>query len=331
MVVSAANRGKFILIVMLITIISKFFGFFRDMVLAFFFGAGNITDAYIVSLTIPEFLFILVMQTIAIGFIPIYTDIMHKQNKQQANFFAGNVISLSLVLFCFLLLIVFLFAKQIVFIFASGFNAETVSLAITFIKITVLAMFFRILISVFSAVLQANDRFSFPAAIGIPFDIIIILFVFIAYKTNYILLVWGVVIAAFVQFLFLVPSIIKEKIKFKFSKNFISDSNIIKMIKLFLPVAIGVGAHQINVLVDKTLASSFVGGISALNYANKVNNVIENIVILSLATVMFPTFSKYISQNNIKLFLQSLIKSINIVILLMLPCMAIFFNFSEEN
>ena len=45
------------LVLMLIILTSKITGFFRDIVLAQTFGAGEITDAYLTALNIPVVLF----------------------------------------------------------------------------------------------------------------------------------------------------------------------------------------------------------------------------------------------------------------------------------
>lgn len=326
----AAAKGKIIIWVMLITILSKCFGFGRDVVLAHFFGAGDITDAYFVSQTIPEFLFSLVVQTIGIGFIPIYVEILHKQSKQSSNHFATQVLFGAWLLCVGLVVFVHLFTAQIVHVFAANFSLQAAHTAITFVRISVLAMFFRISTSVVSACLQANNEFIFPAAIGLPFDIVVISSVVIASFTTPILLAWGLVAAAATQIIFLLPIALK-KIKFQFHRLFpLLTPNLKKMAFLFLPVALGVSANQINILVDRTLASAVQGGISALNYATKTNNVVENIIILSLAMVMFPTFSTYASQKNFNAFITSVTKSLNIVMFTMIPCSMLFILFAPN-
>ena len=78
------NKKRVLSTVMLITLASKCLGFLRDVVLAYYFGAGTATDAYFVAQTIPEFLFSLVVQAIAIGFIPIYAEILHNEGRERA-------------------------------------------------------------------------------------------------------------------------------------------------------------------------------------------------------------------------------------------------------
>ncbi len=326
----ANAKGKIIIWVMLITILSKCFGFGRDVTLAHFFGAGNITDAYFISQTIPEFLFSVVVQTINIGFIPVYIDILNKQSRSNANHFAAQVLFSAWILCIGLVVFIHLFAPQIVHIFAANFSPQTAHMAAVFVRITVLAMFFRITTWILSACLQANNEFVFPAAIGLPLDVIIIISVVVGFYTTPAMLAWGVVAAAATQILFLLPVLLK-KIQLQFRPLFpLLTPNLKRMALLFLPVGLGVSANQINILIDRTLASATQGGISALNYANKTNNVVENIIILSLAMVMFPTFATYFSQKNFKAFITSVTKSLNIVIFTMLPCSVLFILFAPN-
>ena len=325
-----ANRTKQVSVVMIITVISKVLGFFRDIVLARYFGAGAVTDAYFVAQTIPESLFSLVVQAISIGFIPIYTQLLHSNGEKQANRFVDSILKLSLILCVFLVAFVNLFPKIIITIFASGFDSETTEYAITFVRISVFAMFFRITVAIYTAYLQSNEQFTIPAFNGVILDVVSIITIIIAFYTKSIILVWGIIGASCIQFLALFPSVRKLKPMMNFSLKNIYNDEVKQMLLLFIPVAIGVGANQLNVIADRTMSSSIQGAISSLNYANKVDNVLENIIILSLATVMFPTFSKNIAANNIEGFKRNVSKSIDVVSFTMLPCSAFAMLFSTE-
>ena len=77
----AKSIAKNTLFIACLTMISKILGFVRDAILAFFYGADGISDAYLVAQTIPEFAFSLVIQAIAVGYIPIYTETVKKKRK----------------------------------------------------------------------------------------------------------------------------------------------------------------------------------------------------------------------------------------------------------
>ena len=324
------NKGKTVTSVMVITVISKCLGFSRDMILAYYFGSNLITDAYLISQTIPESLFSLVVQAIGIGLIPIYTDIFHHDGEERANRFVDNVLLMCWLLTICLVVFVYLFPNRIVKIFAHGFSQDALRLAIKYVRITVFAMFFKISSSVFSSFLQAKDIFVLTALNGIVLDIVVIVSIILAFYIDDSILAWGIVFSAIAQMILLLPFVLKNKSTFSFKTFSFHDKNLLKIVKLFIPVMLGVGVSQVNLLIDRTLASTVSGGVSALNYANKVGLVFENIIILSLATVMFPSFAKYISQENFKKFSDSVYKSLEIVFITMIPCMLFLMFFSDE-
>lgn len=83
---------------------------------------------------------------------------------------------------------------------------------------------------------------------------------------------------------------------------------------------IGVAVNQINAMVDRTLASTLVeGSISALNYANKLNGFVLTLFITSVALVIYPLLSRLSSEDNTRKFTESVVTSINSVVLLVMP------------
>ncbi len=72
---------KTALIVMIVTILSKILGFGREMVLSYVYGASAISDAYLISQTIPAVIFSFVSVGIATGYIPLYSRILSEHGK----------------------------------------------------------------------------------------------------------------------------------------------------------------------------------------------------------------------------------------------------------
>ncbi|WDC84192.1 hypothetical protein PL321_18410 [Caloramator sp. mosi_1] len=64
---------------MIITVLSKILGFAREVTLSYFYGANNITDAYLISLTIPSVIFAFLGVALGTGFIPIFNEIKVKK------------------------------------------------------------------------------------------------------------------------------------------------------------------------------------------------------------------------------------------------------------
>jgi len=213
-----------------------------------------------------------------------------------------------------------LFTTPIVKLFASGFEGETLELAVSFTRISIVGIFFTSAIYVFSGYLQLKNNFSIPAVMGIPLNLVIIISIVLSAKIdNVAILLVGTVIAMGVQMLLLVPFVLKKGYRYKLVID-INDQYLKSMIYLSIPVILGISVNQINVLVDRTIASQIaIGGISALTYANRLNLFIQGIFVMSLATVMYPVISKMAAENNIKGLKKSLLETIGSVNLLVIP------------
>ena len=118
---------KTALIVMIVTILSKILGFGREMVLSYVYGASAISDAYLISQTIPAVIFSFVSVGIATGYIPLYSRILSEHGKIEANRYTNNLINALLLLASAIVFIVLLFTQPIVKTFASGFTCISVN------------------------------------------------------------------------------------------------------------------------------------------------------------------------------------------------------------
>ena len=128
---------------------------------------------------------------------------------------------------------------------------------------------------------------------------IAILSVALSSVTNVYVLLIGTLVARAAELLFMVP--FAKRKGFRFQTVFdLKDDNLHQMIHIAVPVIIGTSADQINVLVDRTLASEIAGGISALNYASRLAGFVQGLFVLSISSVMYPMISKMASEHNMK-------------------------------
>lgn len=310
---------KTALIIMLITIFSKVLGFTREISLSYFYGASNISDAYLISLTIPMTIFSFIGTGISTCYVPIYSDIEQNIGLKQAYKFTNNLINILMLISTFFILFALFFTEPIVKIFASGFQGETLALAILFTRISLVGIYFSALTYVFSSFLRMKKNFIMPAFIGVPFNLVSILAMALSVKYNILILAIGSVLAIAFQLVLLIPGAIKKGYRYSLTFD-IKDTHIKKALYLSIPVMFGVSINQINVLVDRTIASQIaVGGISALTYANRLNWFVQGVIVTSIATVMYPTISKLVVNENFNGLKKVLSESIIAISLLVLP------------
>ena len=100
-------------LVMIVTILSKFLGFGREVVLSYVYGASALTDAYLISKTIPMTIFSFISTGIATGFIPMYSRILNSNGQHSANQFTSNLSNTLLLLASAIIVIVLVFTQPV--------------------------------------------------------------------------------------------------------------------------------------------------------------------------------------------------------------------------
>lgn len=317
-------------LVMIITVVSKLLGFGREIVMSYMYGASAITDAFIVSQTIPVSIFSFVGIGIATGFVPMYSRILKEHGKAEVHRFTSNVINALLLLASVIVFVVFIFAEPITRVFAVGFSGEVLKLASEFAQITVFGVYITALLYVFTAYLRLNGSFVVPALMGLPTNVIIICSLLLSSRTSVYVLVVGSVLASGAHLALLIPSIRKTGYRHGAILK-VKDVHIKTMVVTAIPVIIGDSINQINSLIDRTIASNIVvGGISALNYANRINGFVHSLFVVSITTVIYPVISKIAAAGKTDSFRGAIAEALSMVNLLVVPATLGAMVFSEE-
>ncbi len=310
---------KTALLLMIITVISKIVGFGREITLSYFYGASDISDAFLISLTIPSVIFSFIGTGISTGYIPLYSKIEEKYGEEEGKRYTNNLVNILLVLCTGIIIFGLLFTGPLVKMFASGFGGDTLELAIRFTRISLFGIYFTGLINIYGGFLRIKGNYAVPACVGFPMNFVLILSILLSSKTNVMVLAIGSVIATASQLVFLVPFVHKAGYRYEYIFD-TKDEYIRRMIYIALPVIIGVSVDQINVLVDRTLASGIaVGGISALNYASKLNGFVQGMFVTTISAVMYPMISKMAVQGNFDGLKSSVSEAINLINLFVVP------------
>lgn len=314
--------GNRIISVMLITVLSRVSGFAREITLASAYGATMYTDAYLVSTIIPSVLFTGVGMAVASVFISIYSAIIQKQGKEEALEFTNNLLNMILLVTVLVSTLALLFAKPLVGLFAVGFNEEALLLTLQFARILLPGIVLIGIAYVFTGYLEVNKKFEVPVFANIPGNLIIIAFIVLSTYSDIKLLAYGTQLGLLLQVMLLWYLAHRSGYSYRFTIK-IKDKNIKSMFAMILPVFVGMTAQQLNVLIDKALASTLAAGsVSALNFADRLNSFVCGIFITSIVTVVYPAITELAVAENILVFKEYITKSINIMILLIVPLSA---------
>lgn len=296
------NGSLFIKTIQLIifALVAKGFGFIREVVLANCYGAGAVSDVFVVVQNIPAVIFSIFGAAVTTGFIPLYSELKVKKGKDSAKQFTSNVISIFIVLSLAFSVIGINFSNYLVDIFAGGFSGKTYDLCNQFAKIIMPSSIAIILGYVYNAFLQTEGYFNQNSLMNVPYNLIQIAFIIFGfYLGKPLLLALGILLSSFGQLLYLyIESRKKTNYRFRFECNF-RDETLLQMLKLVGPVFLSTAIGQLNTIIDRSLASGLeAGSASALNYANEVTNIITQVVILSMTTIMYPKLTELFASKD---------------------------------
>lgn len=305
-----------IFIIMLGTLLSKFLGLIRDTILANYYGAGLITDSYIIATTIPSILIGTLASAILTTFIPILNEEKTKGKEQQ---FTNNVTNISIVLVTVLIIIYYFFRRQIVSLFVIGFAEEELNVIINMTNITILVSYALVLISIFSGYLHSKNKYIATSFYGLVFNILSIIGIGLSYNRTYQIMPIMFLIGYVISLLILIINSIKYGYRYSFTFCLKSES-IKKLFLLTLPVLFNSIVWDINVVIDKSLSSTVgTGYVSALNYSYKVVSVATGVIATSIAVYIFPKLSNFFQSQKETDFKNILTKSLLVLFILLIP------------
>ncbi|MFD0961665.1 murein biosynthesis integral membrane protein MurJ [Paenibacillus chungangensis] len=321
---------KIIFSVTLIAIISKLFGFGREISLSYIYGATSISDAYLISVNIPNLVFGILSAGIISSYIPMYTEIELTNGRESANRFTSNLINVMFVVCTILVTTSILYTEEIVSLLAPGFNQQTLVQATVLTKVTIFAIYVNGIVAIMSGFLQVNDRHNITVLNGLILNVVIILTIVISPMLDFKVLAYGFLLGILSKILIMIPSIRREGYNHQvYLKPF--NPELKKMLFTAIPVIIGTSVNQLNMLVDKNIASRLgEGGISALNYASRLNELVQGVLILPVVLVLFPMLSKLTIGGEIVGFKKIVSKTIIGISALVVPISFGSMLFSEE-
>ena len=193
----------------------------------------------------------------------------------------------------------------------------------------VFSIIFRSITTVMSSFLQSNEKTTAIGILSIPLNLgLIISIVFSAVCKNIIFLPYGYLIACTFQALVFV--MIAKKNGYTIAPQLsLWNENVRCFLSSIVMLTIGSSVIQINVLVDKMLASTVsVGGVASLEYGNRILDLISGLFIISTSTVLFP---KLVKNNKDKWKLSACFdEGIENLAIFLIPLSFVLFFFPKE-
>ncbi|MGI6686999.1 MAG: murein biosynthesis integral membrane protein MurJ [Christensenellales bacterium] len=316
-----------ILSVGLVAFLSKVLGFLREMVLAFYFGANTQTDVFFIAQSMPSTLFPAVCNSFATAFVPLYVSQLGK-SQNDGNRFASNALKFSVTLvivLSFFSVLIMPIAVKLIFPSLTELNFSN---AVLFSRIIMIGFPFVMIQYMLSAFLSTHKRYLETQIAGLFFSISLILATIVfSNERGMIMLIISVSFAHFLQAVYL-WFVSRKHVRLETSTVlFMSD---IKSLVVFtLPILLSNLVLQVNGIVSRSIASSLAdGSVSAMNYAQTIDNMLIGVLITSLTLVLYPIMATESGNGNSQRGVFE--KGIKFTVMSLVPISVIFSVFADS-
>ncbi|MCH8135953.1 MAG: murein biosynthesis integral membrane protein MurJ, partial [Proteobacteria bacterium] len=307
------------------TLISRILGLLRDIVLARFFGASLIMDAFLVANRIPNMLRRFFAEgAFSQGFIPVMARYREQHDHEDAREFVDSIAgTLGLILFVVTLIGV-VAAPVLVLIVAPGFVGAggDFDLATLMLRFTFPYLFFVSLTAFAGGILNTYGRFGVPAFTPVILNVVLIAAA-IWWSPRLdepgMALAYAVLIAGICQLLFQLPFLarIGALPRPRWAPQ---HAGVRRAVRLMIPAIFGSSVAQINVLVGGIIASMLgVGSISYLYFADRLMEFPLGLFGIALATVTLPYLSRLWANDSRAEFSRTLDWSLKLAMLIAVP------------
>ena len=251
------------------TLLSRVLGYIRDALIAYYFGASHITDAFFIAFRLPNTLRrILGEGGFNASFVPLFAQRLKEGTHKS---FENSVFTYYTLINLLITLLGILFAEQIIRLIAPGVvKKDYFELCVFMARFLFSYLFFVGLSSFFMAVLNTRGVFFVPAFAQAVFNMVMsACLVLLSHTYGYYALIVGVILGGVAQLIFNLPPVVSKRLLPKPTLQI--DKDLIPLIKRLVPALLGFGVAQLSFFIDTFLASLLaVGSVSYLYYANRI-------------------------------------------------------------
>ncbi len=307
------------------TLGSRVMGFARDVVFARFFGAGAGMDVFVVAFQIPNFLRRLFGEgAFSQAFVPVLSEYESRRSHEEVRGLADRVAgTLGLILLAITVAGVLL-APMLILLFAPGFSGEEdkFALATGMLRLTFPYLLFISLVAFAGGILNTYGRFAVPAFTPVLLNLVMIASVFLLapyFDTPVYGLAVGVFIAGLVQLAFQLPFLARVGVLPRPRWGW-DHEGVRRIIRLMMPAIFGSSVAQINLIVDRVIASFLTtGSISWLYYSDRLLEFPLGVFAIALATVILPGLSRHHAAASTEAFSSTLDWALRLAVVVALP------------
>jgi putative peptidoglycan lipid II flippase len=294
------------LLMMTAIMLSRVIGYVREAYIAWAFGAGPQTDAYVAGFTIPDWLNYLVAGgTASITFVSIYTRFLAENKEEEAQKTFSIIITVMTAVLGAGTILAEIFTPQIERHLVKNFTPEQLQLCVHLTRILLPAQLFFYVGGVVSAVLLSRRLFLLPAFGPVLYNVAIIAGgLLFSHRIGISSLAYGALVGSFLG-PFLVNAIGAASVGTGYRISFgLRNPAFREWVRLTIPLMVGVSLVSADDWILRYFASGSVGDITRLNYAKRLFLVPIAVLGQAIGQASLPFFARLFGEKRMEEFAQ---------------------------
>lgn len=287
-------------LIALVTIASKFMGFVRDMVVANFYGATLVSDAYFYALQIPS-LAIIILGGVGGPFhsavVAVFSKLLPDFNSKPdevVNKLYNTFLTVSFIFFAILAVGGFFFADKVMGIIISAGSPELLALATEHFRIMSPIILIGGVIGIFYGLLVTHKQYILPNLSPMVLSIVVIAVISLAHNDKSgIVLAGATTLGALCQLAIQLPKIKQIGYKLKPNLDVVNNPQFKNICELLFPAILSSTIGQISIYIDMFFASTLrEGAWTSVVFANRIFQFPVGILVTAFLVPLFPIFSR---------------------------------------
>jgi putative peptidoglycan lipid II flippase len=306
--------------------LSRVAGLAREVIAAAYFGTGAAASAFTLAFQVPNLIRALVADSaLSAAFVPVFTELLEQGRRREAYELAGRLFGLILAVLGVVCVLFIAVAGLVIPPFARPEYADlAVGLSRVLFPILVLLGLNGLLVGI----LNAYDHFSIPAISPLVWNAVIVagligLRPLFGPEHEIYAYAIGVLLGTLVQLLMVVPVLRRIGFPLRVSFAFRHDPRVAQILKLMLPVTLGLGLINFDLLINTVIGKEISDHApAAIDRAFRLYMLPQGMFSVAVATVLFPALSRFAARRDLDGLRAAAANAIRLIALLLIPAAA---------
>ena len=279
------------------TVFSRVTGLGREIVTAAIYGVGAEYNTLVSVSVIPNLIQQLVADAaISAAFVPVFTALLTKGERERAFQLASNLLGLILVVVGGVVVLLMFAADPLAHAIFPKLTQDAASraLAADMLRILLPTVLLFSLAGAVSGVLYSLERFTMPAVVSIVWNLTIIVMVLLFGSTMGVYAAaFGMLVGTLLQFGLLAASM-GHADRWLWPRFGLRDPLLREVLLLMVPITITLGVLNFNALIGTVFAQLVSDRAGAeIGYAFRLYQLPQGVFAVTIGTVLFPSLSRF--------------------------------------